>query len=140
MRSKIAAVWNDKTWRYPIVSGILSIPFFFILQYIGPGFYVVLPPLVGGIVAGIWAGETPVSSARIGWRAGLVSGLAIVYGTGQFLVSTADIWIEFPLILSVATVVIFSLVASLYIIVYGVIGSVGGVAVGWTDRTSRHSV
>ncbi|QCS42321.1 DUF5518 domain-containing protein [Natrinema versiforme] len=129
---RIDELWSDGTWRYPIISGLSSMPFVIAIQHMDIEFYSVVPPFLAGFVAGLWAVKNPVSSTRIGWRAGVVGGLSLAYGGLQFLFSTSQIWFSSPpLFVTIFTPIGVSLVILAYIVIYGIIGSIGGMLGNW---------
>lgn len=131
-------VWNDNSWKIPIVAGIVAIPMVIVLQVLTDGLAILAPPFLGGLLVGMWAVETHLSSARVGWRSGLVCGLSLLYGGASYLESTAQIWLDAPS----ALLTIFTLTGVLGVLiiavaVFGVVGAVGGIIGNWIYKRSN---
>lgn len=130
--TRIITAWNDKTWKYPITAGAVAVPIVIVIQYISNGLYGIVPPFLAGLLVGLWAVETPIPSARVGWRAGLISGLSLVYGGMEFLLSTSDLWLNnSPALLTISAFVAVPLVTFLFMLIYGAVGAIGGMVGNW---------
>lgn len=124
---------TDSSWLYPIAVGLGSIPATLLFQRLSIGAYVLAPVLFAGVIAGYLVAERPVSSRRAGWRAGLIGGLALLWGGFRFLTLVP----EYPFDLSTSVLAGFStvLAVGLYIVYFGLVGGFGGFVGGWlADR------
>lgn len=119
----------DRSWKYPIVAGLGSIPFTLFLQWLSAGNLVLVPVLFTGLVVGYLFTEQRISSRRAGWRAGLVGGLALLWGGFQFLALIPEY--QFTIAGSALAGFSTALVVCLYIVIYGVIGGIGGAIGEW---------
>lgn len=123
-----------------MISGLSSIPLVILIQYFNIEFYSVVPPFLAGFLVGLWTVKKPVSSTRIGWRAGVVSGLSLVYGGMQFLFSTSQIWFNSQSIsVTIFTLIGVPVVILIYITTFGVIGSIGGMVGNWVWNNFRRT-
>jgi len=114
---------NDDAWKYPIVIGIMSIPATIGLQRIDAVDYVLLPPFFAGILVGLWSVNKVASSKRVGWRTGLIGGIAILYRSTQF--STQLPSGNQPIFATAFAVASLLFVTTAYVVVYGILGAIG---------------
>ena len=124
---------TDRSWTYPIVVGLGSIPFTLLAQWLSAGTLVLLPVLLAGLLVGYIFAEQRTSSRSVGWRAGLVGGLALLWGGVHFITMIP----EHPFSLAAAGFAFLSsaIVIGLYIVIFGVVGGIGGILGEWmADR------
>lgn len=115
---------TNKEWKYPIICGIASFPLTILIQVSDMVDYVVLPPFLAGVGVGVWSVGRSVSSKRVGYRAGLVAGVALIYPSVRFsLLIPYEIQ---PIFATVYTAISLVFIVSVYIVVYSFIGAFGG--------------
>ncbi|WP_152417869.1 DUF5518 domain-containing protein [Haloferax mucosum] len=132
IRDDIRHILHEPTWRYPIATGLISIPLSLLIQWSlidEPG---LVPPLVGGIVVSVIFRHHSVPSRRLGWRAGLVASVGVVIGTLSFLLELAGG--THTLFSGGVAVFFLAFVTGLFILLYGVIGAIGGIIGEWVGR------
>lgn len=125
IHEKPIRIWNDETWRYPLIAGGISVPILILLQTMTDGSFTPLLPLVAGFLAAVWSSKENVSSKLVGWRAGLVSGFALIYQGTMF--STLIPYDAQPLFVSIFTLLALVSIVALAVVVYGIIGAIGGI-------------
>ncbi|WP_139327055.1 DUF5518 domain-containing protein [Natronorubrum daqingense] len=135
IHEKATRLWNDESWRYPLIVGGISVPILISLQTMTDGSFTSLLPLLAGFLVGFWPSKNNVSSKRVGWRAGLVSGFALVYQGAIF--STLIPYDAQPLFASIFTLVALVFVVALAVVVYGVIGAIGGMIGDWLFENTK---
>lgn len=127
---KIIDVWNDDSWRYPLVVGGITIPIAVAFQYLDVGVPGLVLPFLAGVFVGVVVPQESISGLRIGWRTGLLSGISLLYGGTRFLASNSHIWLENQsMLLIISTFVTVPFVLLFFILLFGVAGAIGG-AVG----------
>ena len=126
-RNSIIGIWDNKEWRYPIISGIASMPFSITIQLVDAGEYVAWPPFLAGLIVGVWTIEK--SAIRVGWRSGLVSSIFLLFYFAQF--STNIPYGSQPIFATIYMYSGLAMVGLIYIIVYGALGAIGGMVGDW---------
>lgn len=117
------------------------IPFVIVLQIITNDLYVLIPPFFSGLAVIYFSRGQSISGKQMGWRAGLVNGLSLIYGTIVFLFETSYIWLdEAPILLTIAALVLTPIVSGLFVLMYGVIGAFGGLVGVWALKNINNGV
>jgi peptidoglycan/LPS O-acetylase OafA/YrhL len=128
---------SEETWKYPILVGLISIPFTSILQWLSIEKYIFIPVLLAGFVIGSKFHKRQLSSRRAGWRTGIIGGLVIIGFSFRFLTVIFDSTQSFVWTLFLGILLV--LITAIYILVFGIIGAIGGIVGGiLTERFIQH--
>ncbi|PCR90614.1 DUF5518 domain-containing protein [Natrinema ejinorense] len=125
----IGSILAEEAWRYPIIAGLASIPFTLALQTLAADNYILAPVLVAGSFVGYLFRSRPPESRRVGWRTGLVGGLALSWGLAGFSTRVP----ETARTASTGAFMLVGLAAVgvVYIVLYGALGALGSIAGAW---------
>lgn len=124
-RETIARFRTDPSWRYPLVVGALSVPLTVLVQQSVSDGSGLVPPLLAGIAAGILCHDATTTGRRVGWRAGLVAGTGVLVGVVTFLIQAPDI--SHTLVSVGFAGFAMTAVVGIFVLVFGLVGAVGGV-------------
>ncbi|ELY54834.1 DUF5518 domain-containing protein [Natronolimnohabitans innermongolicus] len=123
----------DREWTYPVLVGLASVPGTLFVQWSSIDSAVIVPVFVAGLIVGSLGSGRPVSSRRVGWRTGLIGGIALLWGGARFVATIPDY--SSTAAISVLAAGLTVVAVALYIAVFGVIGAVGAIVGDWaTER------
>lgn len=129
-------------WRYPLLFGIASLVVgaaIRIQQWIDPSNLVLVPVFVAGTAVGYIFSTQSFENKREGWRTGLIGGLVLPFFTIEFVQLIPEVAAGSTLRLGILCI-LFMIVLTFWIIIYGFVGAVGGLLGGHlADRFERSS-
>lgn len=132
-RATVRDRFVDETWRYPVVAGLLSIPYTVLISDFQAGTINGEAVVLAGVLAGLLYGQGTDAGEAVGKRAGLVAGIPIYVWFSRemvlfFLHTSSPLWWQ-ALAVPLAMAGIGLIVA--FIVAGGLLGAMVG---GWLRR------
>lgn len=122
---------HDESWSYPVVVGTATIPLTLtILRF--TDWTPVIPTVIGGLFLGHHFSNKDISEWRVGGRAGIIGGLAIIPGLFNWTASIPDYSWAAPI--SIIAGGISLVVGTVYIGIFGIACVASCYAGRWATR------